>query len=396
MPLAKAVTSRRVPPRESPADSGDGSRQKQHGNVSSACTSQKRNTVRSPNLNMAMRADIFRMNNVNSGSVDKSSNGVSAVQRLSGGSGSAVLSAEPTPQTSPRNVEQTSESMESWVSAVVQDDGQHLFTTGEEIVQDFYKRQASSFFEELRCWFSKEVRMLRKATEKQMEDNQVNALHKRIDQLEENVARMCGPSPAGDMAAEIITSDLDSLVSTFHSDVNCDSPQVHWSHASTGCKDELQNAVEVAWADQVQKRALQSEVAELRAAVEKGFVSTTMAELGRLDGELRGSLAAEVRELGCICESVRFRVEALDRKAAEHVSRLDARLDAIEQQRAVVLETIHSTPRRRAIEIIPSTPVTTPNVPKLQKPCRPCRTQHSPPSPSPQIQGYDLTFSSLQ
>jgi len=90
---------------------------------------------------------------------------------------------EPTPQTSPRNVEQSSESMESWVSAVVQDDGQHLLTTGEEIVQDFYKRQASSFFEELRCWFSKEVRMLRRATEKQMEDNQVNALHKPLISL---------------------------------------------------------------------------------------------------------------------------------------------------------------------------------------------------------------------
>lgn len=84
------------------------------------------------------------------------------------------------------------------------------------------------------------------------------------------------------------------------------------------------------------ERMLSEQVAGLRASVDSAVAAATAAattEIGRLDGAFRSSLAAEVRELGSLCEGVRARIEALDESAADHIGRLSGRVAELEEVR---------------------------------------------------------------
>lgn len=100
----------------------------------------------------------------------------------------------------------------------------------------------------------------------------------------------------------------------------------------TGLRPALERIIAEAPAARCET-ALSSEVAELRASVDGAAAAATAAataEIGRLDGAFRSSLAAEVRDLGSLAEGVRIRLEALDESAAEHIGRLSTRLAELE------------------------------------------------------------------
>lgn len=230
--------------------------------------------------------------------------------------------------------------------------------SSQDVVRDVYRRHAVTFFDELRAWFTKETRSLRWEAEKQLEADQLKGLRERIEQLEGNaVFRM--PTSSGDAAAGGGCGGVTSPRSI--------SPNKRSGTELIGsldpsalrsiCRDEARRSVEEirgellggdlfcdellsggaglrpALARLLAESPIISEVAELRASVDGAVAEATAAasaEIGRLDGAFRSSLAAEVRDLGSLCEGVRFRIEALDQSAAAHIGRLSTRLEELE------------------------------------------------------------------
>lgn len=200
---------------------------------------------------------------------------------------------------------------------------------------------------------------MRREAEKQLEVDQLKGLRERIEQLEANtVIHM--PTSAGDAAAGAGTSPQRAISPSCR-------PTSEGLDASTMrsmCRDEARRAIEELRGELLggdllcdellnggaglrpalellvaempvsgRESALNSEVAELRASVDGAAAAATAAataEIGRLDGAFRSSLAAEVRDLGSLCEGVRIRIEALDHSAAEHIGRLSARIAELE------------------------------------------------------------------
>lgn len=232
---------------------------------------------------------------------------------------------------------------------------------GEELVRDVYRRHAGAFFDDLRAWFTKEARTLRKAAERQLEGDQLAALRERVDQLENGTGAIRVPASAGDAAAGAVTSPravsspsgrcgaegivaLDANVRALcreearsaleqlrgellGGDLLCDE----LLSGGAGLRPALERLLSQVSADR--ECVLSAEVAELRASVDGAVAAATAAataEIGQLDGAFRSSLAAEVRELGSVCEGVRARLEALDESAAEHIGRLSTRLSELE------------------------------------------------------------------
>lgn len=242
--------------------------------------------------------------------------------------------------------------------------------SSQDVVRDVYRNHAVTFFDELRSWFTKETRSLRREAEKQLEVDQLKCLRERVEQLEANtVIHM--PTSAGDAAAGGGAGTSPRSISpTRHAISGLDASTMR----SLCCEearraleelrgellggdllcdellrggDGLRPALERLMAKVPTRRFdsdLSSEVAELRASVDGAAAAATAAataEIGRLDGAFRSSLAAEVRDLGSLCEGVRNRIEALDQSAAEHIGRLGARLDELEVQAQPLADTCH-------------------------------------------------------
>lgn len=200
-----------------------------------------------------------------------------------------------------------------------------------DIVKDVYRSQAATFFDELRAGFTKETNTLRKESQEQLklhEFEHLKGLIERIEKLEANtVIHM--PMSAGDAAAGAGTCTSTNSISQPSSDA---------STIRLLCHEEAQRAIKELRAELLgpaarRESVLSAQVAEVRdsvagAAAMASAVAT--AEVGRLDGAFRSSLAAEVRDLGSLCEGVRRRIEALDQSAAEHIGRLSTRLSELE------------------------------------------------------------------
>lgn len=201
-------------------------------------------------------------------------------------------------------------------------------TDEEESIREVYRDHAGAFFDELRAWFTKEARALRKEAETQLEADQLRSLRERLEQVEANtVIHM--PTSAGDAAAG--TGSPRSISPKGHHEafVGVDAGKMR-----AICREQAWKAVEELRGELLGgDLALKDEVAELRASIDGAAAAATAAaaaEIGRLDGAFRSSLASEVRDLGSLCEGVRARIEALDQSAAEHVGRLSARLADLE------------------------------------------------------------------
>jgi hypothetical protein len=235
---------------------------------------------------------------------------------------------------------------------------------GEDVVRNVYRRHATAFFDELRTWFTKEARMLRSTAEKQLEVDQIKSLRERVEQLEASTM-VPVPTSAGDAAAGAGTSPrsisprgrlaTEALVGLdgaslrgicreearraleelrgelLGGDLLCDE----LLSGGAGLRPVLERLIaESSMAER--EMALREQVAELRASVESAVAAATSAataEIGRLDGAFRSSLAAEVRDLGCLCEGVRARIEALDQSAADHIGHLSTRVAELEEVR---------------------------------------------------------------
>lgn len=237
-------------------------------------------------------------------------------------------------------------------------------SAGEEVVRDVYRRHASEFFDDLRAWFTKEARSLRKAAERQVEGDQLAALRERVEQLEAGAGAFRVPASAADAAAGAVTSPR--AVGSPSGRGGVEAVVALDASVRALCRAEAKSALEQlrcellggnllcdellsgdsAWRpalEQLLDRAcadrdytLNTEVIELRASIDGAVAAATAAasaEIGQLDGAFRSSLAAEVRELGSVCEGVRARLEALDHSAAEHIGRLSARLTELEDQK---------------------------------------------------------------
>jgi hypothetical protein len=230
---------------------------------------------------------------------------------------------------------------------------------GEDVIKDIYRRHASSFFDELRTWFTKETRSLRNTAEKQLEVDQLRSLRLRVEQLEANtVVHM--PTFAGDAAAGSATSrsisptsrdgqaSAASLRALCREEARCALEELRGEllggdllcdellSGGDGLRPALERLIGESSTANAAKRetALSAQVAELRASIDGATAAATAAataEIGRLDNAFRASLAAEVRELGSLCESVRTRIEALDESAADHIGRLSARIAELEE-----------------------------------------------------------------
>jgi len=231
--------------------------------------------------------------------------------------------------------------------------------TSPDVVRDVYRTHAVSFFDELRSWFTKEVAMLRKEAEKQLEVDQLKSLRERIEQLEANTMVHVQTS-SGDAAAGVTGTSPRSMSphSRFASEGHTG---IDVSTVRSLCREEARRAIEEVrsellggdllcdellsggaglrpalerlFAETPTARRVSTEVAELRTSVDGAAAAATAAataEIGRLDGAFRSSLAAEVRDLGSLCESTRLRIESLDQSAAEHIGRLNTRLTELE------------------------------------------------------------------
>lgn len=334
MPMAKGVTTRRGVSPERLNSQGDGSSwQKQHNNASPQnFTGLRRSRLTTRNVvdNVGAASNIIDKNGAACmpAAVDASTQVCqhniqgSATQTESDG----VITSPPSPFPSTQPPSLPS-----------------IKTSAEEIMQEIYRCHAGPFFEELKSWFVKEALVLREAAERQMETSQTSAIRDRVDQLEATVAALRAPAPTGGVAPGKIAPGSASKSSMFSRDAQV-SPlsRVRSTEAINASNEGWGAAVEKAFsqAATVQERMFHSEVADLRATVERSLASAAVAELGRLDAAFRASLAAEVRELGSMCENVRARVEALDASAAEHISRLDARIDAIGRPQDVGVEIV--------------------------------------------------------
>jgi len=234
---------------------------------------------------------------------------------------------------------------------------------GEDVIKDVYRRHASSFFDELRSWFTKETRLLRTTAETQLEVDQLRSLRLRVEQLEENtVVQM--PTFAGDVAAGSATSrsmsptgrlavdgqvctslDAASLRALCRKEARCALEELRGELLGGDllCDELLSGgqglrpALERLIAESPMARresSLSAQIAELRASIDGATAAATAAataEIGQLDNAFRASLASEVRELGSLCEGVRGRIEALDESAADHIGRLSARMAELEE-----------------------------------------------------------------
>lgn len=231
--------------------------------------------------------------------------------------------------------------------------------SSQDVVRDVYRRHAVTFFDELRAWFTMEARTLRNEAEKQLEADELRDLRQRVELLEANTLTNM-PTSAGDAAAGAGASPRSiSPNSRFAVEAGLDMSKMR-----SLCHEEARRALEELRSELLggdllcdellsggaglrpaierllcestgprRKDRLSSEVAELRASVDGAAAAATAAataEIGRLDGAFRSSLAAEVRDLGSLCESVRTRIEALDHSAAEHIGRLSTRLSELE------------------------------------------------------------------
>lgn len=234
---------------------------------------------------------------------------------------------------------------------------------GEDVIKDVYRRHASSFFDELRAWFTKETRELRNTAEKQLEADPLRSLRLRVEQLEANtVVQM--QTFAGDAAAGSATSrsisppgrlaldgqawmnlDASSLRSLCREEARCAIEELRGEllggdllcdellSGGAGLRPTLERLIDESPLGR-RESALSAQVAELRASIDGATAAATAAataEIGRLDNAFRASLASEVRELGSLCEAVRVRIEALDESAADHIGRLSARIAELEE-----------------------------------------------------------------
>lgn len=230
-----------------------------------------------------------------------------------------------------------------------------VISSGEESVRDVYQQRASTFFEEMKAWFEKEMKTMQANAERKLagperklpglEDSELVVLLDRVEQLEATVGMLrANPANAGDAAAG--TSDGQAVDAAMLALCREEASRT----CTRLCTDlaegsSLRCAVQQCVAEEVGtcQRSFQAEIEELRAALVQVELRAALmpaeshvpagavtAELGRLDGALRASLAAEVRDLGCMCEGARARIEAVDHTAAAHISRLDQRLDRLE------------------------------------------------------------------
>jgi hypothetical protein len=233
------------------------------------------------------------------------------------------------------------------------------------MLRDVYRKQCATFFDELRAWFTKEAHALRKAVnvQKQEETDEMRSLRERVEKLETNkvvhVPTCAGDaaaggvspprslSPTGRLATEAMGFDTSTLRSLCRDearraveelrgellggDLLCDE----LLNGGSGLRPALERLIaETPAMRPDREHELSIEVADLRASVSGAVTAATAAataEIGRLDGAFRSSLAAEVRDLGCLCEEVRGRIESLDQSAAEHVGRLSARITELEE-----------------------------------------------------------------
>jgi hypothetical protein len=229
---------------------------------------------------------------------------------------------------------------------------------GEDVIKDVYRRHATSFFDELRSWFTTETRLLRNSAEKQLEADQLRNLQLRVEQLEANTVA-CGDAAAGSPTSRSMSPtkclgvdgqawlrpDVASLRMLCREEARCaleelrgellggDLPCDELLSGGQGLRPALERLIsESAMARR--ESSMNSQIAELRASIDGATAAATAAataEIGRLDNAFRASLASEVRELGSLCESVRVRIEALDESAADHIGRLSARIAELEE-----------------------------------------------------------------
>jgi len=83
-----------------------------------------------------------------------------------------------------------------------------------------------------------------------------------------------------------------------------------------------------------------NELCEEIAALKEEVKLSGSAELGRIDNAFRATLAAEVRDLGALCEGTRRRMEAAETNSTALLAKLELRLGAVETE----LEVSNKTP----------------------------------------------------